>query len=318
MKAINYDLLNALPSLRGGPLSVLMALVLRSNVRARCWPDVDTLIEDTGYSRPAVVSSLALLRSRLAFVDVPFSQRAGLETRLHNRRGVYQLTGGMLISDSDETSAEKLVLCRYFFLNPQDEAELILAAISMLKDTDPFKNVLTSWLTELTMNNGSWLTELTMHNKELELYPKKDASAAKAARPAPVKTERKRDPVFDSVCRVFFGIDPTNTEALKVIGGGGRVGAVTSALKALSPDMDTLPGLIDQFAVWYDETLDGAAMPRDKDKVAEHWIAFQQSGAAAQKTVVAKRGCDQCGQLGYIKTDRGMIPCPHCSENLGG
>lgn len=96
-------------------LHILVALVLRSNERMRCWPSVDTLCSDTGYSKAPVIEAKQWLIQHGAIELVPYDKRVGVEQTLEPRHHIYQITGvinldgksiGYLVSGKDSQSIE--------------------------------------------------------------------------------------------------------------------------------------------------------------------------------------------------------------------
>jgi len=78
---------------REARIPVLLSLVLRANLRLRCWPSIDTICKDTGSGREAVTAAIKWLEERKMIYNVPYQYRIGAEKKLHNRKSVYQLTG---------------------------------------------------------------------------------------------------------------------------------------------------------------------------------------------------------------------------------
>lgn len=100
MPVIDYKMRDTLHYLRdNGRLNVLIALILRANIRNRCWPSMSRLCADTGYSISVVNEAKKWLVKHKAIEVVPFKQRAGKECDLPPRQTVYQLTGTLVIDD---------------------------------------------------------------------------------------------------------------------------------------------------------------------------------------------------------------------------
>ena len=98
MPSIDWKLREVLPHLRdNGRLNVLMALVLRANVRARCWPSIELICKDTGYAVEAVNEAKKWLIKQGAIEMVSYDKRVGKECDLPPRQSVYQLTGELRI-----------------------------------------------------------------------------------------------------------------------------------------------------------------------------------------------------------------------------
>lgn len=95
---LNWELRKALPSLgEGHRLNVLIALILRSNVRMRCYPSMETIAADTGKSISVVSDAKLWLQEHGAFYLVPYKLRVEDEKSLPVRQHVYQLTGVLRI-----------------------------------------------------------------------------------------------------------------------------------------------------------------------------------------------------------------------------
>ena len=80
---------------------VLMSLVGRANMRLRCWPSVETLIENLGVSdRTALTAVLKWLADHGAIYNVPKDKRVGKEKWLLPQKYVFQLTGIIKLGDT--------------------------------------------------------------------------------------------------------------------------------------------------------------------------------------------------------------------------
>lgn len=77
----------------GARLPVLMHLILSANIRNRAWPSQETIIEDTGLTKPTVRAALTFLEDRGAIYNVPSEKRIGSERTPHGNSKVWQLTG---------------------------------------------------------------------------------------------------------------------------------------------------------------------------------------------------------------------------------
>jgi hypothetical protein len=95
MSTLDWKLREALPHLRdNGRLNVLIALILRANVRNRCYPSMRVIAKDTGYGLEAITGAKKWLEEHGAIELVPVSKRIGDEKKIRsNRQHVYQLTG---------------------------------------------------------------------------------------------------------------------------------------------------------------------------------------------------------------------------------
>ncbi|MBK8032231.1 MAG: hypothetical protein IPK17_22685 [Chloroflexi bacterium] len=79
---------------------VLMSLLGRANIRLRCWPSVETLINDLAVNdKTAVAAALKWLADHGAIYNVPKDKRVGKEKWLLPQKYVFQLTGVVKIGD---------------------------------------------------------------------------------------------------------------------------------------------------------------------------------------------------------------------------
>ncbi len=119
---LNYQLADQLKHFRDpgagkeARLPVLMYLVLRANIRQRCWPNAETIAQDTGIGKPRVLNALQWLADQGAIYHVPPAKRVGSEKRPRASRHVYQLTG---IIQLDAAPVE------YLYLTPEARADMI-------------------------------------------------------------------------------------------------------------------------------------------------------------------------------------------------
>jgi hypothetical protein len=78
----------------GARLHVYMTLVLRANIRNRCWPSMRRIAKDTGYALAAVNEAKKWLQEHGAIEIVKYEHRVGDEKRdVNHLQNVYQLTG---------------------------------------------------------------------------------------------------------------------------------------------------------------------------------------------------------------------------------
>jgi hypothetical protein len=91
----DFGFRDALSHFHGGArLHVLVALMLRANVRNRCWPSMRRIAKDTGYALAAVNDAKKWLEEHGAIEVVKYDQRIGDEkTEINHLQNVYQLTG---------------------------------------------------------------------------------------------------------------------------------------------------------------------------------------------------------------------------------
>jgi len=94
MATLHWKMREILPQLQEeGRLNVLIAMLLRCNIRMRCYPALETLVKDTGLSIATVNRGKNWLAEHGFIVLVPFKKRMDDELSLSRRHNVYQLTG---------------------------------------------------------------------------------------------------------------------------------------------------------------------------------------------------------------------------------
>lgn len=97
---LNFDLKDAPPELwEGSHWAVLTMLVLHANVRNRCWPSIDFLVDKLGKSTSTVIAAIKWLRRHGAVTLVPKAERVDREKTLPARQYVYQLTGKLTFGE---------------------------------------------------------------------------------------------------------------------------------------------------------------------------------------------------------------------------
>jgi hypothetical protein len=97
---IDVQFLQHLHEFKGAELAVLMALALRMNEDGWCWPSLETLVKDTGYSRITIFKALESLTKRRVK-----GRRVLLRARLRNPDGTFS-TNCYLLFPSEEEVAE--------------------------------------------------------------------------------------------------------------------------------------------------------------------------------------------------------------------
>lgn len=94
MSALDYHAQNAPPEFyQSDRVGVLFFMILHANIRNRCWPSMDRIVEKTKISKPTVIKAVRWLEEHGAILIVPFKQRVDDEIKLPPRLHVYQLTG---------------------------------------------------------------------------------------------------------------------------------------------------------------------------------------------------------------------------------
>lgn len=100
MKVLNYELIPHFHELReDGRLAVLLVLIMRSNDRNRCYPSVEKIAKDIGWSVPSVIKAKEWLLSVGAIKLVSYHERVDDEKECSKRQHIYQITGYMTIND---------------------------------------------------------------------------------------------------------------------------------------------------------------------------------------------------------------------------
>jgi hypothetical protein len=243
-----------------GRLNVLVALILHSNIRLRCWVGTELLIKETGYESKAVVAAKQWLIKRGALSLVSYKYRVDEERKLPSRQHVMQLTG--VIMD------EKGEWHRYLHISPETEeaVKVVPSEISLSK-------------TLLSTTKGSSISKGDS---------KKDIAPAKADAPASKpKAKREPDPMFDAMCIELFEINPR----LVPPDDQSNVGSVYSWLAGRSTGTKTnrvgkneIPAKAEDmkpFREWYKRDTKGATMPTHVGSVATWWRKYVTQRRAA-------------------------------------
>lgn len=97
MSDLNWNLRDILSEFKGSRLHVFMSIYLHKNLRNRSWPSNDLIAEETGLSSAPISESISWLLSQGVVMLVPYDKRMGDETKLPNRKNIYQLTGVVLV-----------------------------------------------------------------------------------------------------------------------------------------------------------------------------------------------------------------------------
>lgn len=259
----HWQFRRVLPTLSDPELRLIMALNSRSNVRNRCWPSTEQLMEDTGLSRPALIKARKGLISRRAVELVKYAQRVDDESELPPRQFVYQLTGKITVG------AEVLLyLADNHSLGKGSSGEP--SKVNAVNHQSGEPKVVTSLQDETTEVNTA------------------------ISQPPKIEKTRAANPLFDAVALHVFGI-----QAGQVNGAGSRVGIIAAWLAGKSekvgtrkigfiPDPCTDPEQVRQFVAWYKRKLPGASVPRDLAKFSEYWLQWRSTntGAALPKPFV--------------------------------
>ncbi len=98
-------------------LHVLINLMARANIRNRCWPSVETIMKDTGFThKQSISASIQWLVEHGAIYIVPYDKRVGEEIRLPRRKYVYQLNGIIKIGEK---------VFEYLVMKPEERDQMI-------------------------------------------------------------------------------------------------------------------------------------------------------------------------------------------------
>lgn len=100
---------------------VFMYLVMSANQRLRCWPGIETIMDETGFQKAPVSEAIEWLEARGAIYTVPRDKRIGDEEKLHGNKKVWQLTGIMEIEGK---------IVEYLHLQPENKESIIAEIIT--------------------------------------------------------------------------------------------------------------------------------------------------------------------------------------------
>lgn len=102
MSTLHWKMREILPIMQEeGRLNTLIAMLLRCNIRMRCYPSLETLVSDTGLSIATVNRAKNWLLECGFVVLVPYKLRVDDELKLSRRHNVYQLTGVCTVNGSE-------------------------------------------------------------------------------------------------------------------------------------------------------------------------------------------------------------------------
>lgn len=166
MPTLDWKLRDLLPHLRdNGRLNVLIALLLRLNIRNRCYPSMRLICKDTGYAIATIEAAKEWLLEHKAMELVPYDKRVADECDLPIRQHVYQLTGTIEI---DGVKYPYL----YHQTNPNDEVSAIDISVGEISVGD------------------------TKGIKSPKKIKKEDNGTPNGA-------GRKRDPIYDAIAQAW-------------------------------------------------------------------------------------------------------------------
>lgn len=264
MTTLNWDMRDILHELRpDGRLAVLIVLILRSNIRLRCWPSTDLIVSDTGWSVDSVVDARKWLEKHKAVVLVPYSKRVDEEEKLPRRQIIYQLTGVIQINDR---------VVPYLFLSPES--------------TRAIKAVLSEVRVSKTLVGKT----LPSRTKGISI-PEGGSSLEGDNTSAPSAEEKPLTPVqlvFNAIGQHLFG----KTDQAGINSVGGRIGPILYGSKTKKhigileyervrsggePDLAALKEAIAAFWKWYRDNYTEEL--KDSQKVIDWWTTWREKGS---------------------------------------
>jgi hypothetical protein len=169
---LNWDFRNDLHIIKGAALPALLSLILHANGNMRAWPSIKTICKESGYSNQPVIEGLKQLEKISAIVKVPYEKRMELESKLHKRKTIYQLTG-MYSVDGE--------IKFYLLMNsmPSESIESLKTILNNLEFSDnQAKSVISEILDSKSLESkhkGSTVIKGSIEEKDI-----KDISAKKA------------------------------------------------------------------------------------------------------------------------------------------
>lgn len=290
---------------------VLHYLIASANMRLRCYPGIETIMEDTGFEKAPVIAALAWLETHGVMYNVPQDKRVGQEAKLHPRKKVWQLTGVIelegqvlpyLVMKDDHRKMVMEELASY-----GKQTAPIVAMIQQCGSTDEQQTLPKGSSNEQPISNGGSFDERSLNEPEVntnkdsegikDSAPQADADAppkivqfpSRDETPEPVKPkpERKPDPLFDAVQVYIFGI------ALDQKPEGGRIGKISSWLAAKNEGKRERVGKISKaaepqhvkmFVEWCERK--GFTPPKDFVTFVENWRkwATEMNGSLRSKS----------------------------------
>jgi hypothetical protein len=97
MSDLNWNLRDIIYVFKDSRLPVFISIFLHKNTRNRSWPSNELIAEETGLSSAPISAAIGWMIESNVVVLVPFNKRVGLETKLPNRKNIYQLSGVVLV-----------------------------------------------------------------------------------------------------------------------------------------------------------------------------------------------------------------------------
>ncbi len=192
---LNWQLRNHLHDLRDdGRLAVLTALILHANLRLRCWPSIDLLETETGWSRASVVAAKMWLAKHGAFVLVNYAKRVDEELELPPRQHVYQLTGILLFENE---------VCEYLYMPPEARAAVEAAVVNSSTSKSLLSELLASkLLLAKPKGNSNLLSPSTSKGNSRSSRKKKKDSPPDGGTSDPQDPEPEKPPTEKQAARI--------------------------------------------------------------------------------------------------------------------
>lgn len=279
---LNWQLRNHLHDLRDdGRLAVLTALILHANIRLRCWPSIDLLETESGWSRASVVAAKMWLAEHGAFVLVNYAKRVDEELDLPPRQHVYQLTGILLFENE---------VCEYLYMSPEARAAVEAAVVNSSTSKSLLSELLASKLLLAKPKGNSNLLSLSTSkgNSRSSRKKKKDSPPnGGAGNPPSEDPPKERTPVqaardaLNEAVEAMFGAEGMSY-ALQSKWANfltGETSELTTPKKRSEKptsngewfEHQILPGMdideITAFGTWYRSTSPGIRLPQACHKV---------------------------------------------------
>lgn len=263
MATLHWDMRSVLPLLRDeGRLAVLTCLILHANVRNRCWPSIETIIDETGWKRDSVLAAKKWLADNGAIELVPYSMRINEEKALPRRQTVYQLTGYFnLLTDGEP------IFIQYLYSPAESRPSRLL---------DPAES------------------RPSRPNDSRPSRPK--GSSIEDSKDSPPEKTRARDIVFDAVGHIVWGF-PINASASELVlppkkaGGkgqkaGGRIGTLASIIRGLLPEKtdEERVKILYSFRDDYKDRYEDMDLPNHEDSFTPYFSSYVARLTSGQQT----------------------------------
>lgn len=283
MATLHWQMREVLPEMKEeGRLNILIAMLLRANIRLRCYPSTEQLMSDTGLARATTVAGRQWLIERRFVVRVPYKLRVDDERKLPVRQSVYQMTGVFTIEGEVQ---------QYLYMTPDAFTELQ----ARVRELEQFKVSLTeSSLTESSVGESSVgepkgissigvgsIGEGDASVKDDSSSPDGDATPPDGKPDGAAEGEKKPangDGTEPSPGSGQPSPYPLVWEAVKEVWGhdGARTGLIAGVIAGCSTkkgwaqfnfEKPGTPDGVRVFKDWYAQTCKGAALPEDGEGI---------------------------------------------------